>query len=674
MIREPLGRLLSQARRVSGRPPSFVVRRVFQSVRVQAERFAAPRRSRALTPARLCRLVQARDVDELWARCAAGPWPLQPESVDADELERLCPGEVAAVVAAAERALAREVDFVGSGPLELGPDIDWFLDHKSGRRWPPDFSRAIRYANLGEPSDVKIPWEISRFQWVLPLGQAWLLTGDERYAEGARDLIDDWIASNPYSWTVNWACAMGPAIRSLALTWLFSTLHDSPAFADRGFRFRLLKSLYLHGDFIERHFERSDVNGNHFVAEAAGLVFVGLFFGRGRAPRRWVACGLKDLSDEVVRQVGSDGVDFEGSVPYHRLVCELFALPAILAEARGHSIPHAWRERLRSMAHFTASYCRPDGSSPLWGDADDGRALPMRQGQLGDHRYLVGLVGDWLDDDSLRERFSGPVAELYWLRGSATAAALAGGDHLPAARSEAFAESGYYILGRGDDHVFVDCGPVGMAGRGGHGHNDVLAFEAMLAGELLVTDRGCYVYTASVEERNEFRSTAAHNTPRVDEEEINRFGRPEWLWSLRDDTDPLVREWVVTDSQVALTASHDGYQRLPEPLTVVRRFVLESPSRLTIDDTFEGRGEHRIEVPLHLAPGVTPDRDGDDLVLSAGTRRFRLSWAGDDGWELAIEPTRVSPSYGVAVASTRLIWRRQGAVPSRLSVRLERSP
>ncbi len=30
------------------------------------------------------------------------------------------------------------------------------------------------------------------------------------------------------------------------------------------------------------------------------------------------------------------------------------------------------------------------------------------------------------------------------------------------------------------DHVFIDCGPLGLAGRGGHGHNDCLAFEAVL--------------------------------------------------------------------------------------------------------------------------------------------------------------------------------------------------
>ena len=70
---------------------------------------------------------------------------------------------------------------------------------------------------------------------------------------------------------------------------------------------------------------------------------------------------------------------------------------------------------------------------------------------------------------------------------------------------------------------FIDCGPIGLAGRGGHGHNDALSFEAWLEGAPLVIDRGSFVYTGSFEKRNEFRSTASHNTPSVDGEEINRF-------------------------------------------------------------------------------------------------------------------------------------------------------
>jgi hypothetical protein len=134
-----------------------------------------------------------------------------------------------------------------------------------------------------------------------------------------------------------------------------------------------LRALYLHGDYVARNLERSEVNGNHLTADAAGLVFAGLFFERGEA-RRWAELGWTILTEELPRQVLPDGVDFEASVAYHRLVVELFLLPALYRERLGLSVPTPYRDRLAAAARFTAAYTKPDGSVPFWGDTDDGRA------------------------------------------------------------------------------------------------------------------------------------------------------------------------------------------------------------------------------------------------------------------------------------------------------------
>jgi uncharacterized heparinase superfamily protein len=77
------------------------------------------------------------------------------------------------------------------------------------------------------------------------------------------------------------------------------------------------------------------------------------------------------------------------------------------------------------------------------------------------------------------------------------------------------------------DHVSMTAGPLGPRRAWRHGHNDFLAFEACSNGELLIVDCGSYLYTASLRTRNAFRSDCrSHNTPRVDDEEINRFIAP----------------------------------------------------------------------------------------------------------------------------------------------------
>jgi uncharacterized heparinase superfamily protein len=506
----------------------------------------------------------------------------------------------------------------------------------------------------------------------MPAGQAYLLAAEDRYAEAARAVLESWIEANPYAESVNWSCTMEAAFRILTWTWFFHVFHASRAWADDRFRERFLCALYLHGDFTDRHFEHSDVNGNHCTADAAGLVFAGLFFGQGEDPRRWLARGWSLLCEELPRQVFPDGVDFEASIAYHRLVAELFLLPALYRRACALDVPAGYRERLVAMARFSAAYSRPDGSTPLWGDADDARALPLGRQALTDHRYLAGVVGSAFGVPELRDASAGSRGEAFWLLGPAAAQALPHAELPPRPqRSSAFPNGGFYVMRNTADHVFVDCGPVGLAGRGGHGHNDCLAFEAVLDGVHLATDCGAFLYTASFAERNRFRSTAYHNTPRVDSQEINRM-RPNQLWSLENDAKPEVRAFETGAERDRFIGAHAGYRRLVPPVTPVRTIELDHASHaLLIHDSFEGSGSHRIEVPLHLAPGVAASvRSGGVVELRAQGRRFKLEWEPSEVWALEIGAGRVSPSYGVARPIVRLLFSRDGPLEPPLSVRI----
>jgi uncharacterized heparinase superfamily protein len=649
------------------KPPRYIVTRILHEVQAQVERNLGPRRAQQLSSTLLAKRAGYGSVSQWWNALATRPYVAQTQ-MTADDVECICPGDSARILAAAERAISHQVDLLGSGPVDLGTDIDWHRDYKTGHRWPPAYCRDIEYNNPNRPSDVKFPWELSRMQWMIPLGQAYLLTGEERYAAAARDLLDHWIGANPYANSVNWACTMDVALRILSWTWFFHVFKHSDPWSETGFRGRFLHSLYLHGDFTARHLEKSDVNGNHYTADAAGLVFAGLFFGTGAGPQQWLKLGWDILCDELPKQVFPDGVDFEASVPYHRLVQELFLLPAFYRMTHKLDVPGAYRGRVTAMTRFTAGYSRRDGSVPLCGDADDARSLPFGGQSINDHRYLIGLVGIKFDIDDLIGGFSGPRSEILWLLGPDAAAELPDRKELDLDQnSVAFPDGGFYVLRNRRDHVFVDCGPLGLAGRGGHGHNDLLSFEAMLDGVHLISDCGAYLYTASYQERNLFRSTAYHNTPKVDDEEINRFMRWDYLWFLHNDAAHEVRELNFEQPNAhRLVLSHGGYRRLKSPVTPVRTVELHHVKhKLIVRDAFEGDGEHRLEIPVHLAPGVEVHAHAEGrLSLSAGNHRFSLTWDETKDWDLHVEKGRVSPSYGVAHTATVLIWRRSGTLAS----------
>ncbi len=656
--------LAGKVRRALKKPPRYIAGRLLQEARGHAERHLSPLRIARMTPSALAKRAGHADCEAWWTFLASRRYVAGTQASVAD-LERICPGDHAITLADAGKALAHEVDLLGSGPVRLGAGIDWHQDFKTGHRWPPAYCKSIEYNNLDRPSDVKVPWELSRMQWLIPAGQAYALNRDERFAKGVREVIESWIAENPYAGSINWACTMDVALRLMTWTWFFHVFKDSAAWSEPAYREKFLQALYLHGDFTARHLEKSDINGNHYTADAAGLVFAGLFFGGDGEPKRWLELGWRILSDELPRQVTGDGVDFEGSIPYHRLVQELFLLPALYRLKHGMEVARGYRDRLLAMARFTAAYSRADGSVPLFGDADDARALPFRQQPINDHRYLLALAGHALGAPELVEEFSGPRSEMFWIAGAAITATLPDRDVAPASaqRSKAFAEGGYFILRNGRDHVFVDCGPIGLAGRGGHGHNDLLSFDAVLDGVHLITDCGAYLYTANFQERNNFRSTAYHNTPLIDGEEMNRFVGPRDLWTLRDDARPVVEEVAFGEDESRLVAGHTGYERLASPVRLRRTFALNhAQSRLTVRDEMTGEGTHRVEIPLHLAPGVSVSQEAGRWILASGAKRFDVRWTSAQDWAAAVEPARVSPSYGVVVPAEKFVWRRIGAL------------
>jgi len=220
--------------------------------------------------------------------------------------------------------------------------------------------------------------------------------------------------------------------------------------------------------------------------------------------------------------------------------------------------------------------------------------------------------------------------------------------------------------------VFIDCGPVGLAGRGGHGHNDCLSFEAMLDGILLISDCGAYVYTASAEERNRFRSTASHNTPQVDGGELNRFVRWDHLWTLHDDATPDVRRWETGAEQDVFVGTHSGYHGLSSPISPLRTLTLDHARHaVTLTDVIDGDGAHTVAIPFHLAPGVNARSEGPgQVVLTANCKEFALLWSSIDDWTLDIGEARVSPRYGVVAPVVRLVWRRSGPLPATFTMSL----
>jgi hypothetical protein len=622
-------------------------------IRALISRWTAPRQSPRANPL------------EGWALRSRGRLHLHAARDQVSALKSQYPDLAAATVTAAERALDHEFDLLGTGAfIARDPDrrsdsayapIDWRYDPRSGQRFPAGFpSERWSPAMCPPGADIKLPWELGRAQHLVTLAQAFMLTGDERFRREVRLQCEDFVEGNPVGKGVQWICTMDVALR--AVSWALAA--DALAGDDDDREWRpVYDALFRHGLFIRSHLENTfEVTSNHFLSNLVGLLFLGCVFRVTSEGTEWREFARQGLEGEIRTQVLPDGADFESSVPYHRLVAELFLTSLRAAELGGVGFSAEFRARTRAMLAFHYAVLRPDGGLPQVGDGDDGRAHVLTATDAAEPQRGLHLLGP------AAAMFDEPV----WRHGSDAARWEAAWWGLPpegeagstlADSIRLFAEAGLAVARRGGHYLLITNGPVGTRGFGNHKHNDQLSFECHLFGEPLIVDPGSYVYTGDPASRNAFRSTRSHNTLQVDGIEQHDF-KPEWLFRLFESGRPAHVAFSPSAERMVYRGSFDGYGRLADPLTHERAFDFDVPfSRLTIEDVVSGRGEHRLVWRFHCAPGVVVRTAGGAFELGTAQRRFLLAYPAD--LEARVDDAWYSPSYGVRHPARVIVCERR---------------
>jgi len=582
----------------------------------------------------------------------------------AKELERAYPWHAQRTREAAARALNHVFDLLGSGPVHLGPRIDWQRDFKSGFVWSADVLPDDQDTLLPDvPCDIKVPWELSRCHQLVTLGRAYALDRDPRYAQEFAQQLQAWLDENPWPYGVNWSRAMEVAVRAVNWLWAAALFADAPEFTP-ALRHRWLKALLQHGNHILDNLEYADRNGNHYLSNGVGLVYLGVLLPELAPSAAWRKKGFEIVWGEMASQVHPDGVDFEQGLGYHGLVTEFWYSCVLLCERNGISVPSLVRERLGKMFDFMLAYTRPDGTFPQIGDNDDGRLAAIDDEPVGSHQRHLAVGGVMLERADLLGAAGEALETAVWLCGTRVRDMPR---TAPPALSRGFETGGFYVLRSEDTHLVVDAGEVGMRGIGGHGHADVLSFDLWAAGAGVLVDSGTYTYSADRLARQTLRGTAAHNAVRVDGQDSSRLGIGRWLWLIENDARPFDVQWTSDTDRDVLVASHDGFRRLPEPVVHTRRITFDKRRRAwTIDDSIHGTGEHLVEVFFH--PGVAFDVFDDGIRLSAP--RGDVWLFPPTGTEMREEPGWVSDGYGLRREASVLVYAARARVPIQLRTEL----
>jgi len=452
------------------------------------------------------------------------------------------PRSIESAIADADQICEHIFDLFGSGDVYLGENIDWHVDFKTGWRWKPKYYKKVHFMDLTNPYDVKVPWELNQYRHFVTLGKAYWYTGDEKYVKEFVSQIENWIKSNPPKFGVNWVCTMEVAIRAVNWIWGYYFFKDSSSLTDE-FIIKFLKSMLIHGRHIMGNLEKGKINSNHYLSDLAGIVYLGVMFPEFKEAKKWREFGVSELIKEMDNQVYSDGVDYEGSTCYHRLVTELFISATVLclknrlmfedgfggekSTSKWFPFPDWYMQRLEKMIEYVMYYTKPDGKAPQIGDNDDGRLhILSNYGDWDrlDHRYILSMGAVLFENPDFKKMAGEFHEEAFWLFGIE---GLEKFNSLPESNielsSKAFLHSGIYIMRDKDLYVIIDCIPNNPKAPTGHVHNSRLSFELYAGDTTFIVDPGTYVYTADYKMRNLFRSTAYHNTVVIDGQEMNHF-------------------------------------------------------------------------------------------------------------------------------------------------------
>jgi len=459
-----------------------------------------------------------------------------------------------------------------------------FVNHGADVGWPPRW-------NCPEQSRL---WQynLHYFEWMWALDY-----------ETAREVAGDWIQRHDLARDrVGWE-PFPVSVRLQNWLALFFGRHRERTENDPGWLATLWPSVWLQTEWLLSNLEYH-LLGNHLLENAVALSWAGACFG-GADADRWSRKGIEVLERELHEQILPDGMHFERSPMYHLRAVYLVVLLAGLErpDLRGRLGPV-----LQRMLEATEKLLHPDGRIALFNDSAFG--ITNDPGQLLEAgRSLLGTSDE-------RGSGDGP-----W----------------------ALSDAGYFGFRDRGTYVICDAGPVGPDYMPGHAHGDLLSFELSFDGHRMVVDGGVYSYDAD-EMRRYCRSTRAHNTVEIDEQDqcefweafrVGRRGRPIYV------------DWEPTPEGFRLASRHDGYARLPGSPSHQRTFTFDRSGGLGIDDTIVSSRPVRAVSRVHLHPECLVERFTDHtVVVSRGDQRMRLHWSGAVD-ELVHEDSWYCPQFGV---------------------------
>ena len=151
--------------------------------------------------------------------------------------------------------------------------------------------------------------------------------------------------------------------------------------------------------------------------------------------------------------------------------------------------------KLQQQMDFLMHITRPDGTTPLIGDDDGGRSLPLSESEPNDFRYILANGAVLFGRGDYKFVAQNLTEETLWLLGAEGLNDFENLQRVSARKqiAQILPDGGYFIMRDGwaetDNYLLVDGGNMGAL-SGAHSHADALAIDCAPGGRSLLVDIG----------------------------------------------------------------------------------------------------------------------------------------------------------------------------------------
>lgn len=426
-------------------------------------------------------------------------------------------------------------------------------------------------------------YNLHYLEFLIPLAVKYTQNPEEEYIDKFQGLMESWLKQTSGDSFEAYTISMRIPNLLICLELLKDKLEGTEL------KIKLLESIYQQYRYLLKSQELA-LLANHYFENLKTIVISSLLFNELDIYHKYFDLFLKEVEEQIL----GDGMHFERSLMYHKMILEdILRIYVVLASANHKGDAEKIIPTIRKMTSVISGIEKGFSRTPLFNDAGN-NVSKNKYGLVKAAGRICGDENDRYNEQRLEKNYSCEDNEQKALTRTA------------------FPESGYYKLDFRNITVLFDCGEIGPAYMGGHAHCDCLSFELAVNGRMIFVNSGTGQYQGKL--RTFFRSTPAHNTIMIDDREQSE------LWGEHRAGRRISKVRGIGNADAngyAVTGSFESY--LGDRFRRKIKWISEKRFVFLDDFIAHDKGIHIARQFLHLTPGYHYERSEKKVLVKDGS-------------------------------------------------------